>query len=413
MPNIKYKTEQERIAAKKKQAKKKELKRGKGRYWRLVIPNIEQFGRNPSRDTPQLEALKRTTLELILAHEKKRGLEKWCIAWQTHKSSGFAHLDILLIYSKSIRQRYTWYDYLCKPGHLTRYRSVNNAIIEYGTKEDPVPLMSSNNISTMILQIEAQQNLYGALQRAMRKDPFNFEPTLWLAENDLYRAAYRGNYFKAKKMVREHQTALCHQSLRTKGGIKYIDQALIKSVLTEQEVHTFYSWDGYQTVVDHINMIAKWGFCRPHKTSNLLLVGRPNTGKTTLTRKLSQYVGAYPLGTKGSWFPGYKDQVYKLLKWDEFTLRIYPYDMLLKLLEGQTMSLPVKGGHVPRRDNQLIIMTSNLTLDRIICHKFKTREDILSASANLKPRITQVRIPRKYDLFLLCKIIIGNNTPSE
>ena len=94
-----------------------------------------------------------------------------------------------------------------------------------------------------------------------------------------------------------------------------------------------------------------------------------------------------------------------MLIWDEFSLSVYPYPDLLKLLEGAPMKLPQKGGHVQRADNQLVACTSNLTLREHIGMRFRTSENRAHSRANLGVRFTEVVIPEGYTLFMLIKLI--------
>lgn len=381
-------------------------KRVKGRYWRLVIPAIKGYGIRPSRPHPGLKALKHQVLDCLLAREKSRGLEHWCIAWQTHPGSGLPHLDILLGYKVAVQNTLKRYDVLLKHGNLTRYRTLNVGIIQYGRKEDPEPL--SNILSSQNLIFQAQINegrLYNILERAMRQDPWNFRMQDWLEERNLYRFASRKGYISCKRILTEQQAAICRQSFKNRAGVAQITREVITRLLSAGELKSFKSWSGYQRVVDFINQIPIWGYHRPHKTPNLLLVGRPNTGKTSLLNALAKRTSVYPLGTRGGWFPGYCDGVFKLLRWDEFSLKVYPYPQLLRMLEGISITLPIKGGHVPRRDNQLIIMTSNLTLQQHICNKFKAVAGRQYARLNLAPRVTEVIIPQDVNLFLLIKLL--------
>lgn len=377
----------------------------RGSRFRLVIPHLQQFGKFPARDHRGLERLKRSILEKLHEHQVPRGLERWCIAWQTHPVTGYAHIDLLLIYDRQVNNSLKHYDYLHKHGDLTRYRTVNLAILKYGTKEDPGPLMNFSPDRYLLKSRASKSDSLRQLMRdAMSENPFNFDPAQWLVENDLYGEAGKTSLFTIIAKVKHEQLARCHNLLTKRPGIAQITPELVQTALTPKQQKIFRSWSGYQTIVDHINQIAKFGWNRPHKTSNLLLVGRPNTGKTTLCMQIQRHCSVYPLGVK-SWFPAYRSQTYQMLTWDEFNLQSYSYPLLLKLLEGRPMALPIKGGHVKRSDNQLIIMTSNLSLRRHILLKFKKRNDRLTARDNLAPRITEVKIPPKRDLFLLVKLI--------
>lgn len=402
----KYKTEAERLAARRKTMRLASLRapsRLGGRFWRLVIPAIEGYGVRPPRDCQRLARLKREVTDLILDRQRPRGLEHWCVAWQTHSGSGLPHLDILLGYHRAVKNSLKRYDYVLKHGDLTRYKALNRAILDYGRKQDPCPL-SNIDSDRLLLESEVKGDLYGALQAAMVRNPEGFNAADWLDKHDLFRAASRGNYAKALKMVRDRQASICHRKLRNKPGFGLISPEKVRQRLSRQEYKTYQSWSGYATIVDFLNQIPRWGLRRPHKTPNLLIVGRPNIGKTTLGRRLSELVASYPLGVR-SWFPSYRDGVYRLMRWEEFTLSKYPYDLLLRLLEGEAMQLPIKGGHVRRRDNQLIIMTSNLTLEEHIRNRFREASARAHARLNLPARVTQVVVPPGHDLFLLVNLL--------
>lgn len=405
----KYKTEAERRAAKRqtdRRAAAKSPKRVKGRFWRLVVPAIEGYGTNPSRPSPSLEDLKARVLDQLQAREKPRGLNHWCVAWQTHQGSGLPHLDILLGYEKVVANPATRYDYLVKHGNLTRYKNLNRAIIEYGRKEDPVPL-SNIDTNQFLLESEVKASLYATAERAMMQDPFNFRIESWLDNHDLYRAASKTNIFKSMRVLKIKQQEVCRKKLVNMPGLQPITRKHIRASLNRKQWIEYKSWAGYRIIVDHLNHIAKWGWNRPHKTSNLLLVGRPNTGKTSLCMAIEELCPVYQAGVR-SWFPGYVSGIYSMLTWDEFNLSAYPYTTLLKFLQGRPMDLPVKGGHVRKQDNPLVIMTSNLTLERHICKKFRKDCDRETARLNLAPRITEIVIPEGKTLFLLLKLIRAN-----
>ena len=404
----KYKTDEQRRAAART---RKSAKRVAGRYWRVIIPSLIEYGVYPKRSDARLHRLKERVVDLLQSREHLRGLDGWCVAWQTHRGSGYAHLDILLTYSKRVLNPPTRYDYLLKHGDVTKYRNLNRAILSYGFKQDRHPL---TNIDTRQVLAEARvrSDLYGMMHEAMLEDPFNFNCHEWIHRQRLSTSAVKTTVFKNIRMLKQQQRVVCHELLSLKPGIPTITRMHIQARLTGDELALYDSWQGYQTIVDHINHIPKWGFKRPHKSPNLFVTGRPNTGKTTLGRRLSESCPSYPLGTRGGWFPSYASGVYTLLRWDEFNLSTLPYSDMLKLLQGEAMKLPQKGGHVERADNQLVYMTSNLTLDNIICARFKTETYRTVSRANLKPRITEVQIPAHLDLFVLLKLFEAESHPA-
>lgn len=399
----KYASEEQRLAAKRARSKSYP-KRTRGKYWRLVIPRLEGYEAGLPHPHPPLESLKAEVCSKIRLKQTSRGLDGWCVAWQTHPTSGLPHLDILLTYRKGVLNTMGRYDYALKHGDLTRYKALNKAILEYGTKQDPGPV-TNIDIRHTLMQQAVKTDIYSAVESEMVRDPFNFNISRYLNDNDLYRAASKTNYFKQKRLLLERQATLCHRLLLKRPGFKHITAEIMRQKLSKSELKTFRSWAGYQVIVDHLNQIPIYGFTRPHKTSNLLIVGRPGIGKTTLFRHLDSLVASYPMGTHGAWFPDYTDGVYSFLKWEEFTLTKYPYDLLLKLLEGQRSALPVKGSHAFRTDNQLITMTSNLTLDEHICRKFKDKTMRAHSRLNLAARVTEVVVPQGLKLFVLLKLL--------
>ena len=383
---------------------KKKSKQLKSKNWRLIIPKITKLGLHPW-DSKMVDGLKSEVLRLLLEKESSRGLENYMIAVEKHLS-GFAHLDILLLYSKRIANTMTRYDYIIKHGDLTRYSTVNKSILDYGRKDDPNPLANFTT-SQLLLQKKAssKKSLYLLLKNELEKNPFKFNPIRWVKENNLGAHILHTSFERVFRLIGLEQKIVCRDVIRSKPGIQQITPELIRKTLTPTQYMQYKSWAGYDVIISHINQIVKWGWNRPHKTKNLLLVGDPNSGKTSLLISLEKHISSYQLGTVGGWFPEYSPKTYKLFSWDEFNLSSYKYPVLLKLLEGRPMKLPIKGGHVGRDENQLIIGTSNLSLERHVAARFKKQIDRETALKNLSVRIKQVVIPKNKTLFLLLSLI--------
>jgi hypothetical protein len=278
-------------------------------------------------------------------------------------------------------------------------------VLDYLVKEDANPLFTKGfNPLYEVNKREIQKEPYKLLQEAMLKDPLGFKPHQWLADNNLTVAISKTNWTKAISLVKKQQQVEANRLLRARIGIKEINSQLIEKSLTSDELIEYRSWDGYQKIVDLLNDVPRYGYNRPHKLKNLMLVGRPNIGKTLLARKIRQYVAVYSFGVE-NWFPHYDNWVYPMILWNQFYLRAMPYGQLLNVLEGQPTDLPYKGGSILKRDNQLMFITSNMTLEQHINSRFRLEQARALARANLRARIEQIQVPQDRDLFLLLKLI--------
>lgn len=399
----------------------------KSANWRIVIPNLQEHS---SSSPATLLQLKYSILERLnhrpqdprshIKSQFQRGLRYYHIALQ-HHANGIPHLDILLIYQKSIRRQLVDYDYLYKHGNITTYRKLSQAILDYGKKEDlesisnlpPDKILPSGQTVSSLIQVQQlKQDPYLYLQKVMRQDPLHFNLEQYCHQHNLYSKI--SSWTSIKNKLKDAQLAAANSKLRQKKGFQYIDRALIQSNLTPDQLHLYDSWPGYQTIVNYLNQIVLYGGKRPFKAKHLLVVGPAGIGKTSLVSEpyniagrtpLQQFLPTYHMGMR-HWFPKYQDGVYRLILWNQMRLTSYPYDFLLKFLEGSPVDLAYHGGATKRSDNQLIYMTSNLPLERHIQIKFSNPDDRLVAKQNLSKRIEQVIVPKGYNLFLLQKLLL-------
>ena len=402
--------------------------------FRLVIRNIDGYGTFPiptsSRPRqpnlcPALDALKQQVLQYLLQQQSKRKtrLLNWSIAWQTHAASGLPHLDILIVFQKNLQVYLTSFDYLIKDlkiqqrdvgdqvgvGHvwITPYSSkrLNKAILDYGLKEDPNTLTNiseeTKNDLIRLHKLKADPYLY--LYDQMCKDPLHFNLQQYVKQHQL--SMHISSWSSLKTKLKDMQVAAANLALKNKPGFRFIDRHLIQSTLSPQQLLTFDSWSGYQLIVDKLNQIVSHGYNRPFKTKQLLLIGKPDIGKTALIRQVQKYCSTYHMDTS-NWFPKYRDGVYRLFAWNQFKLKGgMSHTDLLKFLQGYPMDLEYKGGSALKNTNPLVIMTSNMTLGQHIYLKFKDRVHRDLARDNLKSRILEIVIPSTNTLFILLKLI--------
>lgn len=382
--------------------KKSEYKIFQGKYLFLTIPHLEV-------SQEEIATLKERVFRAILVHQQK-ALEHLGVVRQVHKDGAF-HLHVYVQYKNRRKLSPTHFDYLLKHPNVQVVRGLK-AVLSYLVKEDAKPLFSRGfNPRYEVDKRRIQKEPYALLLQAMLADPLNFRPWQWITDNNLDVAASKGNWFKAISQLKHRQQVEANRLLRARVGIRQITRQLIEATLSPQELALYDSWDGYRVIVDHLNQVPRHGYHRPHKLKNLFVVGRPNIGKTVLAREIRRWVAVYSFGVD-NWFPHYENRVYPMILWNQFYLRAMPYGQLLNILQGELTDLPYKGGSVLKQDNQLIYITSNMTLQQHICSRFRDPVARDLARANLGARITQVVVPQDKDLFLLLKLIRPATDPS-
>ena len=410
--------------------------------YRLVIRNIQGYGtfqarprgqKRPVDVCPALDALKLRVLDYLLQEEAKRKIKlvNWSCAWQIHPASGLPHLDILIVFQRNVIAQHTGFDYLIKDlniqqrdvgdqvahGHVwvTPYspKKLNRAILQYGQKQDPTV---RTNLTLAVKQQLLAVNLlradsYAYLYDQMCKDPLHFNVQQYVKKHQL--SKYITSWSSIKTKLKDMQVAAANLKLRQKPGFRLITRQLIQLCLSPQQLLIYDSWSGYQVIVDKLNQIVLYRGNRDPKTLNLLITGPPNCGKSALVwhpqphgifNPISKYCSVYPMGMK-DWFPEYRSGVYDCIYWNEAKLTSYAYDVILQVLDGSPVMLPSKGSSHKKIDNQLIIMTSNMTLHQMIKQKFGYNKSYLEmAKKNLAVRVQNVVIPQGYDLFVLQKL---------
>ena len=353
----------------------------KGRHFFLTVPH---FG-GPIDSV--VEALK--------VHQKEWEFIRWAAVEQTHTKdvNKGTHLHLYVGFPRQCWVKIDRFDYLGKHGKLQRVRDYS-AVLKYMTKEN-----------------KPRAN-FDYMQDVMRKD-FPRAVEILLSQGWHIRDIYRTySSIVASKNWSGYLRYLTYQkdsekfSIQLKKpGLRLITPELIRARLTSKEHEEFYANPCFMRIVDLINDIVRYGCTRPHKAKALFITGAPNTGKTTLGLALQKKVGTFTFPDDG-WWQGYESDVFKLIMWNEFDLRRFAYPTLLKFLEGLRMDLPIKGSHVTRSDNPLIFLTSNLTLQQLICRRFSSQQNREKSRANLAVRIENIDVG-KTPIFMLVKLLVS------
>ena len=415
-------------------AKVKRIRHHKSIY-RLNISFLDEIffgkfpilGKNTKREanlSPKLETLKERILELILACQGPKGLSKYCIAWETHQSNGLAHLDILLKYQNNVRKSFSSFNYLLaycpqklqllpdnKPRvNITSYclSKISQAIVEYGEKEDPEPLNTFTNADTKhhLVLAAIKRDPYTYFRKEMQKDPYNFDLSECAENCGL--DGHVPNWSAIKHKLHDIRSAMISRLELEKPGIEYITRSLIEEKLTSAELKVFDEHPCFQIIVDYINQITDFTWKRPHKTSNLFIWGPKNIGKTALFLELGKYIGYYTVKIENKYINRYSNNKYGFILWNETKLTDFTHTWILEFLEGMPTSIPMRYNSCIKRDNPLVVMTSNLSLEQHIKNRYGDRLDLYNhAKQNLGCRITDVHVP--IPMFFMQKLLIQKN----
>ena len=353
----------------------------KGRHFFLTVPHFQD------------------SLSMVLEHLKRNQDQckfiKYAAVLETHSDDikKENHLHLYVGFPKTCRIKLNRFDYLGKHGKLEVVRNYD-AVLKYMTKENK-PIAN-----------------FDYLQSIMRKD-FPRAMQLLLSQGLHVRQIY-GKYSSivASKRWRSYLRFLEYQKQSEKfqvqldkPGLRLITPELIKSRLTEEEFEMYQKNALFQRIIDLINDIVRDGSYRPHKAKALFIVGAPNTGKTTFGLALQRKVATFNFPDDG-WWQGYQSDIFKLIIWNEFDLRRLQYPTLLKFLQGLRMDLPIKGSHITRSDNPLIYLTSNLTLQQLICKRFSSQQNRKKSRANLSARIQEINVG-SVPIFFLTKLLVS------
>lgn len=395
-----------------------------------VFGKFSVLGKNVKRQlhiSPKLEALKSQILELILLNQNHRGLVNYTLAWQTHQSNGLAHLDILLKYNKNVKKSLTSFNYLLrlcpqdvhhfsqKQGQkpqvsVTPYSTtrLNQAILEYGQKEDPMPLnnFTPEDSSRHLVLAAIRADPYGYLHDRMTEDPYNFDLAECVQQYDL--AKQISNWSSVKTKLLDIRGAKIARLQLMKPGIRVITRQLIEQRLTPDELNVFDSHECFQIIVDHLNQIPKYGPHRPHKTKNLFISGPKDIGKTVFALQLGKLVGHYNLKFENKYLNRYVNNKYGFIIWNELKLTDFSPTWILEFLQGIEVPIPMRYNACSKHDNPLVYMTSNLTLDAHLRNRYGDRPDLYRHSTqNLGARITPVHVP--VPMFFMQKLLVPNS----
>ena len=195
--------------------------------------------------------------------------------------------------------------------------------------------------------------------------------------------------------------------------LRWIDRDLIQKRLTPEELLLFDSDPQFQTFVDYINKIKKFGSEQILKNCCLSLVSAPSTGKSTLLLKLAEHYNNYNFPMDG-WHRGpYNNHIHSMWTWNEWDIGTVPWGDLLLLLEGFETDLRIKGSKTVKLDRPMLFLVSNETYEQHYNKRFGYLKRQSLSSFEVRKKALDVRIQElnfgENNLFFLQKLFVGVN----
>lgn len=315
--------------------------------------------------------LTQDTLKIInLIKNKEKHIKYILVALETHQNND-THYHIFLHYSKRkniINPRY--FDYIFNQhGDYQKAKSVFD-VIQYIKKDGNFQEWGNCPESN----IEPLETLLTEIKRG-NIDSFKIIKDDKLKVIDLFNKIGQIDRFEKKLQQINHEA---------------INRA--KSTLSDIHLKPFN--DEFLKVLKFIkNNLSN----RPYKAPILHIWSKePDTGKTSLINLLYKNTPCY-LWPDDMWFQEYKNDLYQFILWDEFNLLGWKIPFLNRFFAGNPMNLPVKGTHAFKKDNPLIILTSNQPLIEHIAHKYPGKNpERLFTYKTLLARIHEIEIKEPF-----------------
>ena len=203
--------------------------------------------------------------------------------------------------------------------------------------------------------------------------------------------------------------------------LRWIDRSLIETRLTPEELKQFDSDPQFQTLVDYINKVKKFGSKQIHKQCCLSIVGAPSIGKSSLLLQLAKHYNNYNFPIDGWHRDHYENNVYSMWTWNEWDIGTVNWSDLSLLLEGFETDLRVKGSKTIKLDRPMLFLVSNESYQEQFFRQYGylRRTQLSSYEVRLKAldvRIRELNFANKSLLFvqkLLVQVTEDIESPNQ
>mgnify|MGYP000490767717 CR=1 FL=1 len=194
-------------------------------------------------------------------------------------------------------------------------------------------------------------------------------------------------------------------------ALRWIDRDLIEARLTPKELAIFNSDPQFQTLVDYINKVKKFGSEQEHKKCCLSIVSGPSTGKTSLLLKLAEHYNNYDFPVDGWHSRSYRQHYYSMWTWNEWSFGNVSMEDMLTLTEGLKTDLRVKGSKTFKADRPMLFLLDNESWKCKYERRFEYLKRQMLKTYEVRLKAFEVRIHEldfgNKNLFFLQKLLVS------
>ena len=332
-------------------------------------------------------------------------LEHLAVVLETHTKdmSKGKHIHVYLSYQKKRHLSLRHFDFLQKGVHVEKVRHVDN-LLAYMNKEN---------------ECKANFDIWRPLLAAKSKFAKTLATMVSLGYDlDEIQAIYTGEladkpWSTVTRFLEEANMAKAKPAKGLAQQLRWITRELIEIRLTPEELAIFDSDPQFQTLVDYINKVKKFGSRQIHKECCLSIVSGPSTGKSSLLLMLAKHYNNYNFPNDGWHRESYDNDVYSMWTWNEWDISALPWNDLLLLFEGFDTDLRIKGAKTLKFDRPMLFLASNESYVAHYTRRFDYLRKKLPYSFKVRQEALDVRIKEvnfgKQNLFFLQKLFVGVN----
>ena len=320
----------------------------KGKKFFLTIPHFDKL---------------EESYQMLEAKAKELLIEQIAVVLETHTAdvNKGKHLHVFVKFTKRREISLKFFDFLGKHGKLERVRSYE-AVLQYMNKENVckanfdmwLPLL--NSATTFTRTVLRMHEL------GWNQDDILLEYATLVLGTKPWQSAF-------KIAVQREIATSDKENKEQLSRIREITPDLIAKRLEPAELEKFYSDPQFQTLIDFVNKLLKYGNMHPYKECCVAIVGEPSIGKSTVIRALSKHFITYNFPLDG-WHTKYTNGINELIVWNEWDIRLISRSDLLLFTEGEIVDLKVKYTKAVKQDRPLIVLTSNDTYLKQVRKKF-------------------------------------------